>query len=136
MNSKHEDFFSIQIYTSALLAKSIVIWLFLFYLHLLDRLRVIWMWSWHFPFEKDHGVFKWYFTTPTVTLLNCSKFWSSVSHISSDFCTIFCKWVHCGGSTSGFATSATCTVVEFAKNSAKTTRKVTNTLLQNITTIW
>ena len=44
-----------------------------------------------FPILVDFKIHKWYFTTPTVTLLNCSKFWSSVSHISSDFCTIFCK---------------------------------------------
>ena len=73
---------------------------------------------------------KWYFTQLTVTLLNCRKVWSNLSHISSVFCTIFCKRVHCDGSTSGFATSATITVNEFAKNSAKNTRNVTKILLQ------
>ena len=73
---------------------------------------------------------QWYFTQLTVTLLNCIKVWSNLSHISSVFCTIFCKRVHCDGSTSGFATSATITVNEFAKNSAKNTRNVTKILLQ------
>ena len=75
-------------------------------------------------------VANWYFTQLTVTLLNCRKVWSNLSHISSVFCTIFCKRVHCDGSTSGFATSATITVNEFAKNSAKNTRNVTKILLQ------
>ena len=75
-------------------------------------------------------VLKWYFTQLTVTLLNCRKVWSNLSHISSVFCTIFCKRVHCDGSTSGFATSATITVNKFAKNSAKNTRNVTKILLQ------
>ena len=77
--------------------------------------------------KKSH---KWYFTQLTVTLLNCRKVWSNLSHISSRLCTIFCKWNHCDGSTSGFATSATITVNEFAKNSAKNTRNVTKILLQ------
>ena len=34
---------------------------------------------------------KWYFTQLTVTLLNCRKVWSNLSHISSRFSTIFCK---------------------------------------------
>ena len=46
---------------------------------------------------------KWYFTQLTVTLLNCRKVWSNLSHISSRFSTIFCKWNHCDGSTSGFS---------------------------------
>ena len=33
----------------------------------------------------------WYFTQLTVTLLNCRKVWSNLSHISSRFSTIFCK---------------------------------------------
>ena len=61
---------------------------------------------------------KWYFTQLTVTLLNCRKVWSNLSYISSVFCTIFCKRVHCDGSTSGFVTSAIITVNKFAKNSA------------------
>ena len=80
--------------------------------------------------HKKVGGKKWYFTQLTVTLLNCRKVWSNLSHISSVFCTIFCKRVHCDGSTSGFATSATITVNEFAKNSAKNTRNVTKILLQ------
>ena len=48
-------------------------------------------------------IMKWYFTQLTVTLLNCRKVWSNLSHISSRFSTIFCKWNHCDGSTSGFS---------------------------------
>ena len=58
-----------------------------------------------------------------VAVPNCRKVWSNLSHISSVFCTIFCKRVH-------FATSATITVNEFAKNSSKNTRNVTKIVLQ------
>ena len=75
--------------------------------------------------SKTVKLMQWYFTQLTVTLLHCSKVLEKFKSLSSGLCTIFCKWDHCVGSTSGFATSATNTVVEFAKNSAKTTRKVT-----------
>ena len=55
-------------------------------------------------------------------------------HISSVFCTIFCKFVHCDGSTRGKATRATITVNSFAKNSAKNTRNVTQ-IAPNFSTI-
>ena len=48
-------------------------------------------------------------------------FWSHFSPLINGFCTIFCKFDHCVGSTRGKATRATCTVVSFAKKSAKTT---------------
>ena len=71
---------------------------------------------------------KKYPTQLTVTLQNCSNVLEeSVCHFSSRFCTIFGKFNHCAGSTRGKATRATCTVVSFAKNSAKTTRNVTHT---------
>ena len=79
---------------------------------------------------RTFSIMQWYFTQLTVTLLNYRKVWNNLSHISSVFCTTFCKRVHCDGSTSGFATSATITVNEFAKNSAKNTRNVTKILLQ------
>ena len=53
--------------------------------------------------ENEKWFSYWYFTQLTVTLLNCRKVWSNLSHISSRLCTIFCKWNHCDGSTSGFS---------------------------------
>ena len=73
----------------------------------------------------------WYFTQLTVTLLNCRKVWSNLSHISSRFSTIFANETTVMVARVALATSATITVVEFAKNSAKPTRKVTKILLQN-----
>ena len=78
---------------------------------------------------------KWYFTTPTVTLLNYSKFWSNLSHISSLFCTIFCKRVHCGGARVALATSATPTVNEFAKKMCKNDYKCDKHYPPKFTTI-
>ena len=51
---------------------------------------------------RTFSIMQWYFTQLTVTLLNCRKVWCNLSHISSRFSTIFCKWNHCDGSTSGF----------------------------------
>ena len=62
-------------------------------------------------------------------------FWRSVSHFLVVFALFLANETTVQVARVALATSATCTVVEFAKNSAKTTRKVTNTLLQNITTI-
>ena len=58
----------------------------------------------------------------------CTTNW----YIVSDFCTIFCQIVYCGGSTSGFAMSATPTVNKLAMNCAKLLpRKVTQKVLQD-----
>ena len=68
---------------------------------------------------------QWYFTQLTVTLLNCRKVWSNLSHISSLLALFFSNEITVMVARVALATSTTITVVEFAKNSAKTTRKVT-----------
>ena len=47
----------------------------------------------------------------------------NLSHFLVGCALFFANETHCVGSTSGFATSATHTVVKFAKNSAKTINK-------------
>ena len=65
---------------------------------------------------------KKYPTQLTVTLLKAVvMFWRSFCHFSRRFGTFFGKFNHCAGSTRGKATRATCTVVSFAKKSAKST---------------
>ena len=61
-------------------------------------------------------------------------FWRNLSHFLGVFALVFANETHYVGGTSGFATSATNTVVEFAKNSAKATKKWRK-ILQNFSTI-
>ena len=59
---------------------------------------------------KGHNCHKKYPTQLTVTLQNCRKVLEEFSSLFSGFCTIFCKFDHCVGSTRGKATRATNTV--------------------------
>ena len=69
-----------------------------------------------------------YPTQLTVTLQNCRKFWSNIFvTFLVVLALFFANETTVMVARVALATSATITVVEFAKNSAKTTRKVTHT---------